>query len=102
MLRGAGRQTHWRVLAHEAFLINGVTLLLGGIAIGWAAGLEGLAPVKGLFYDMFKGALVLFLLEMGLIVSRQVGELKNAGCSLSLSVRPCRCYRHCWGSASAC
>jgi hypothetical protein len=56
-----------------------VTLLLGGMAIGWAAGPEGLAPIKGLFFDLFKGALALFLLEMGLIVSRQVGELRQRG-----------------------
>ena len=79
LARGVGKQTDWRGLAHETFLGKGVTLLLGGMAIGWAAGPEGLAPVKGLFYDLFKGALALFLLEMGLIVSRQIGELRQRG-----------------------
>ena len=79
LARGVGKQTDWRALAHETFLGKGVTLLLGGMAIGWAAGPEGLAPIKGLFYDLFKGALALFLLEMGLIVSRQVGELRQRG-----------------------
>lgn len=79
LARGIGRQTDWRTLAHETFLGKGVTLLLGGMAIGWAAGPEGLAPIKGVFYELFKGALALFLLEMGLIVSRQVGALRNQG-----------------------
>ncbi|WBL64135.1 sodium-dependent bicarbonate transport family permease [Thauera sp. WB-2] len=79
LARGVSRQTDWRALGHEAFLGKGVTLLLGGMAIGWAAGPDGLAPVKGLFFDLFKGVLALFLLEMGLIVSRQVGELKRRG-----------------------
>lgn len=79
LARGVGKQTDWRGLAHETFLGKGVTLLLGGMAIGWAAGPDGLAPIKGLFYDLFKGALALFLLEMGLIVSRQVGELRQRG-----------------------
>lgn len=79
LARGVSRDTDWRALGHEAFLGKGVTLLLGGMAIGWAAGPEGLAPVKGLFFDLFKGVLALFLLEMGLIVSRQVGELKRRG-----------------------
>lgn len=79
LARGVSRQTDWHALAHETFLGKGVTLLLGGMAIGWAAGPEGLAPVKGLFYDLFKGALALFLLEMGLIVSRQVGDLRQRG-----------------------
>ena len=79
LARGVSRDTDWRTLGHEAFLGKGVTLLLGGMAIGWAAGPEGLAPVQGLFFDLFKGVLALFLLEMGLIVSRQVGELKRRG-----------------------
>jgi hypothetical protein len=82
LARGIGRRTDWGALAHEAFLGKGVTLLLGGMAIGWAAGPEGLAPVKGFFYDLFKGALALFLLEMGLIVSRQAGELRRSGLAL--------------------
>ena len=79
LVRGIGRETNWRVLAHETFLGKGVTLLLGGMAIGWIAGPEGLAPIKGLFYDLFKGVLALFLLEMGLIVSHHVGELRRNG-----------------------
>lgn len=79
LAHGVSHQTNWRALGHEAFLGKGVTLLLGGMAIGWLAGPEGLAPVKALFFDLFKGVLALFLLEMGLIVSRQVGELKRRG-----------------------
>ncbi|MCP5268351.1 MAG: sodium-dependent bicarbonate transport family permease [Zoogloeaceae bacterium] len=79
LARGIGRDTDWGLLAHEAFLGKGVTLLLGGMIIGWIAGPEGLAPIKGLFFDLFKGALALFLLEMGLIVSHQAGELRKRG-----------------------
>ena len=79
LARGLSKQTDWRALAHESFLGKGVTLLIGGMAIGWAAGSEGLMPIKGLFYDLFKGALALFLLEMGLIVARQAGELRKRG-----------------------
>lgn len=84
LARGISRQTQWGQLAHETFLGKGVTLLLGGMAIGWAAGPEGLAPIKGVFFDGFKGALALFLLEMGLIVSRQTNELKKRGVFLLL------------------
>lgn len=79
LARGISRQTDWRLLAHETFLGKGVTLLVGGMLIGWVAGPVGLEPVKGLFYDLFKGALALFLLEMGLIVARQTGELRKRG-----------------------
>lgn len=66
-------------LAHETFLGKGVTLLLGGMAIGYLAGPEGVAPLKPLFVDLFKGALALFLLEMGLIVARQCQDLRRHG-----------------------
>jgi hypothetical protein len=79
LARGIGRPSDWRALAHETFLGKGVTLLIGGMAVGWAAGPIGLEPVKGLFYDLFKGALALFLLEMGLIVARQTSELRQRG-----------------------
>jgi uncharacterized protein len=79
LARGVGKTTQWGSLLHETFLGKGVTLLLGGMAIGWISGPEGLAPIKGLFFDLFKGALALFLLEMGLIVSKQIGELKRRG-----------------------
>lgn len=77
--RGIGKDTRWGVLAHESFLGKGVTLLIGGMAIGWAAGPLGLEPIKSLFYDLFKGALALFLLEMGLIVAKQTKELRSRG-----------------------
>ena len=79
LARGLSKQTQWGELARETFLGKGVTLLIGGMAIGWAAGPEGLAPIKPVFYELFKGALALFLLEMGLIVSRQTGELRQRG-----------------------
>ncbi len=79
LARGIDRHTNWRRLAHETFLGKGVTLLLGSMAIGWLAGPDGLAPIKGVFYELFKGALALFLLEMGLIVSRHFGTLRQHG-----------------------
>jgi uncharacterized protein len=82
LARGVSRDTDWKSLGHEAFLGKGVTLLLGGMAIGWAAGPDGLQPIGGLYFDLFKAVLALFLLEMGLIVSRQVNELKRRGWSL--------------------
>ncbi len=82
LARSISHETDWKSIGHEAFLGKGVSLLLGGLAIGWAAGEEGLKPIQGLYFDMFKAVLALFLLEMGLIVSRQVDELKRRGLSL--------------------
>ncbi len=84
LARGLKAGTDWGKLGHEAFFGKGVVVLLGGMAIGWAAGPEGLAPIKPLFYDLFKGALAIFLLEMGLIVARQTAELRRQGMFLAI------------------
>lgn len=77
LAKGISQQTRWSSLAHEAFLGKGVSLLLGGVAIGWTAGSAGIEPIKPVFYELFKGVLALFLLEMGLIVSRQISALRQ-------------------------
>jgi hypothetical protein len=79
LARGLSRETRWGVVAHEVFLGKGIVLLIGGLLIGWAAGPEGLTSVKPLFFDLFKGILALFLLEMGLITAGQMGSLRKYG-----------------------
>ncbi len=79
LARGVDRNTRWRVVAHEVLLGKSIVLLFGGMLIGWAAGPEGIKPVEGLFFDLFKGVLALFLLEMGLIAAGQVGSLRRHG-----------------------
>lgn len=76
----AGVSPHgWGHLAHEVLANKSVPLLAGGIVIGYVAGPTGMAPLKPLFTDLFKGALCLFLLEMGLIAAEHVGDLRRAG-----------------------
>ncbi len=79
LARGLTKGTHWGRIAHETFLGKGVVLLLGGMAIGWIAGPQGLKPIQPVFFDLFKGILAIFLLEMGLIVARQANELRRRG-----------------------
>ncbi|RUO26903.1 sodium-dependent bicarbonate transport family permease [Aliidiomarina minuta] len=72
---------HWRTsnggegakmsaIWHEAFTSRGVILLMGGVAIGWLYGPEGLGAIKTLVIDGFTLLLALFLLEMGLTTAR--------------------------------
>ena len=79
LARGVGANTRWGLLAREVLLGKSIVLLLGGLLIGWAAGAEGMRPLEGLFFDLFKGVLALFLLEMGLIAAGQVGSLRRHG-----------------------
>jgi hypothetical protein len=81
-VRGDGRQTRWAVLAHDVFLGKSVLLLLGGLAIGAAAGVDGTAPIKAVFVDPFKGVLALFLLELGLVAGGRLAELRRLGAAV--------------------
>lgn len=82
LARGVSRQTNWGQLSHEVFLGKGVVLLIGGLLIGWAAGPVGIEPIAPLFFDLFKGILALFLLEMGLIAASQFSSLRKHGAFL--------------------
>lgn len=84
LARGFSRQTKWRKLAHEVFLGKGTVLLLGGLLIGWVAGPDGTVALKPLFFDLFKGVLALFLLEMGMLTAAQFGSLRRHGLFLLL------------------
>ena len=79
LARGVAQDTHWRPLAREVFLGKSIVLLTGGLLIGWAVGVDGIKPIKGLFFDMFSGVLALFLLEMGLITAGQVKDFRRSG-----------------------
>jgi uncharacterized protein len=66
-------------LLHDLLTGKGIILLLGGLVIGVACGKKGFDQVAPLFDTPFKGVLALFLLEVGLITGRQLGDLKLAG-----------------------
>ena len=57
---------------HEALTSRGVVLLAGGLLIGYWYGPEGSAAIAPLFLGAFKALLALFLLEMGLCVSKHI------------------------------
>lgn len=59
-----------------------VVLLLGGLAIGAAAGADGLAPLTAVFLDPFKGALCVFMLELGRSVAERLPEVRQFGLRL--------------------
>lgn len=64
-------------LLREVLFNGSVMLLVGGLLIGWATGARGEAEVKPFFGDLFKGALCLFLLDIGLTVARRGAALKR-------------------------
>ena len=79
LARGMHPGTRWGALAHEILFGKSIVLLVGGLAIGWAAGADGMRSLEPLFFDLFKGVLALFLLEMGLIAASQARSLRQHG-----------------------
>jgi hypothetical protein len=73
----------WGRLLHEVFFGKSIYLLAGGLVIGFVAGAEGLKPLDKLFFDLFKGLLALFLLEMGLVASSRIAALREYGVFLA-------------------
>ncbi len=69
---------------HEVVTGKSFVLLVGGLAIGTLAGKEGMAAVKPLFVDLFKGMLVIFMLELGIVCASRLRELKSVGIPLIL------------------
>ncbi len=79
LARGIGTGTSLGHVVREVVLGKSVFLLLGGLAAGWVIGPENISPLDLLFFDLFKGVLALFLLEMGLVAARQSGALRRFG-----------------------
>jgi hypothetical protein len=66
-----------KAVLHEAFTDGAHLLLIGSLVIGAVTGSSG-GEVMGPFVnDIFKGLLAFFLLEMGLLVSRQLREMRG-------------------------
>lgn len=66
----------------EIFTNGAILLLMGSFLIGILTGKEGLEKMTGFLVDPFQGFLALFLLDMGLLVSRQAHHLKEFSPSL--------------------
>lgn len=69
----------WGRLMHEVFFGKSILLLAGGLVIGYVAGAEGIKPLDLLYFDLFKGILALFLLEMGLVAASRMASLREYG-----------------------
>ncbi len=68
--------SHWHVV-REAFTDGANLLLLGSLLIGWATGDQGKLMMEPFSGALFKGMLALFLLDLGLLVARQLPALRQ-------------------------
>jgi len=73
-----GRQATTSAL-REAVFGRSVLLLVGALVIGALCGNRGMEHVEGFFVTPFQGVLALFLLEMGMVAARRLGDLRKVG-----------------------
>lgn len=78
-----------------------VVLLLGGPVIGALFGKQALAPIAPMFEHLCKGALALFLLELGLIVAGKWTDSRTPAGAWRPSAWSFRSVRQPWVSCSA-
>lgn len=74
--RSSGIASHatTRQLMRDIALSSSIVVLLGALAIGMLTGNRGLGQIKPFIVDPFAGVLCLFLLDMGVVAARGLGE----------------------------
>ncbi|MES2466863.1 MAG: sodium-dependent bicarbonate transport family permease [Verrucomicrobiota bacterium] len=79
MLARAGKGGGWKRALHEVVTGKSIFLLIGGLVIGMISGPARLAEVQPFFTTAFKGALCLFMIELGLVTGARLPDVKTAG-----------------------
>lgn len=76
--------TSARAILHEAFTDGAQLLLIGSLVIGAISGQRGSEAMAPFVDSLFNGLLSFFLLDMGLLVARQLREARDLDRSLVL------------------
>lgn len=63
----------------ESITGKAIVILIGGIVIGYVIGKEGFGPIKLVFEDLFTGAIVIFLIEMGIVAGQRLDDVRKVG-----------------------
>ncbi len=82
LARGGGRPSWHQV--REVLTGRTAILLLGGLAIGAIAGKQGVQAVDAMYFQLFQGMLMLFMLDMGLVAAAQLRQLREGALRLLL------------------
>ena len=67
----------------ESITGKAIVILLGSIVIGYIIGEDGFESIKIVFDEMFTGAIVIFMIEMGIIAGQRLNDIKKVGIFLT-------------------
>ncbi len=70
------------LIVQEVFFGKSILLLIGGLLIGVYTAYSGNKQLNFFFFDLFKGFLAIFMLEMGIVASSRFADLKKVGIQL--------------------
>lgn len=83
-----GRSTQSDAASHhtlkEVFTGKTAILLLGGLAIGAISGPDGIKKVDAMYFALFQGVLMLFMLDMGMTAAGRLAELRRGWWKLAV------------------
>ncbi|MEJ5173590.1 MAG: sodium-dependent bicarbonate transport family permease [Hydrogenothermaceae bacterium] len=74
-----GEKTDWKEILREAVFNPSVYLLMVSLLIGYITAEKGWKAMEPLFWTLFKGMLAFFLLDMGIIAAKRIGDVKKVG-----------------------
>ena len=72
-------KTNLSHVLRESVTGKAIVILLGSIVIGYIIGEDGFGSIKIVFDDMFTGAIVIFMIEMGIIAGQRLEDIKKVG-----------------------
>ena len=72
-------KTNLKQVIHESITGKAIVILLGSIIIGYMIGEEGFSSISIVFDELFTGAIVIFLIEMGIIAGQRLEDIKKVG-----------------------
>ena len=72
-------KSNLKQVLHESITGKAIVILLGSIIIGYMIGEEGFSSISIVFDELFTGAIVIFLIEMGIIAGQRLEDIKKVG-----------------------
>ena len=72
-------KSNLKQVLHESITGKAIVILLGSIIIGYMIGEEGFSSISIVFDELFTGAIVIFLIEMGIIAGQRLDDIKKVG-----------------------
>jgi hypothetical protein len=82
--KSGAKGSGWTAALHEVLTGKSILLLMGGLVIGMLSGPERLVEVQPFFTSAFKGALCLFMIELGLVTGARLSDVRFAGVKLAV------------------